>query len=185
MLLNKKRRRYRIPTSFVVIVFVILVGMGIGYAALGDSLEIEGTSGIDSASWDVHFGDVHVESGSVDAVAPTITDDTSLAFSVNLSDPGDYYDFTVDIVNEGTLDAYLDALTISPTLTPEQEQFFTYVVEYEDGTTPDIGDALDGSSTKSLHIRFEYVDNGDANLYPTDDINFEFSVDMTYVQGTL
>jgi hypothetical protein len=157
--------------------------MGIGYAALAATLNIYGTSDIDSASWDVHFNNVQVTSGSVSATTPTISNNTTVNFSANLANPGDFYEFKVDVVNAGTLDAKLDGIEILPVLTQEQSNYFKYTVTYLDGADIYKNDSLDSGVTKTLLIRFEYLVNTDTSLYPTNDDNLSFSVSMTYVQG--
>ena len=118
--MNRHRRRH-IPSRLIIIVLFLIFGMGIGYAAITTTLEIDGTSDIDSASWNVHFANVQVTTGSVAAATPSITDNTSVSFSANLANPGDFYEFTVDVINEGTLDAKLDGIGILPVLTQTQQ----------------------------------------------------------------
>ena len=82
-----KRRRFQTYIYVILVLFVFT--MGIGYAALNETLTLEGTTDIDEASWNVHFQNVQIESGSVTATTePTITDNTSISFGVNLENPG-------------------------------------------------------------------------------------------------
>ena len=53
-------------------VLVLILLLGIGYAALTAKLKVDGTVHIDKATWDVHFENVSVTEGSVTAnPAPT------------------------------------------------------------------------------------------------------------------
>jgi len=182
--MRKRYGRGRISNFLMAFLILLACGMGIGYAALSTTLSIDGTSDIDRASWDVHFENIQVTTGSVSATAPAITNDTEVGFSVNLEDPGDFYEFTVDVVNDGTFNAKLDTLTILPTLTTAQQNYFAYTVTYSDGTAVNLNDALDTGDTETLKIRFEYLTQTDTSLYPTADDSLEFSVSMNYVQGT-
>ena len=176
-----KRRRFQTYIYLVLVLFIF--SMGIGYAALSETLTIEGTTDIDEASWNVHFQDVAIADGSVTATtAPTITDNTNVSFGVNLENPGDFYDFTVDVINEGTFDATLNSITILPTLTGAEANFFTYNVTYGDGYAISDGDLLHAGETKTIHVRFEYLVQSDTTLYPTEDQSFNFSVSMNYIQ---
>lgn len=180
---NRFKRR-RLQTYVYVALAIFVFGMGIGYAALSETLTIDGTTDIDEASWNVHFDNVQIVSGSVAATTePTITDNTSIGFGVTLENPGDFYEFTVDVVNEGTLDAKVNAITILPVLTAEESNFFQYSVTYLDKTTIHQGDPLDAGSTETILVRFEYLVLGDTSLYPTSDTSFSFNVSMNYVQG--
>lgn len=178
-----RRFRRHLPSKWIVVVMILLFGMGIGYASLSQTLEIDGTSDIDSASWNVHFENVQVTTGSVTAATPTITDNTSVSFSATLENPGDFYEFTVDLVNSGTLNAKLDGLEVLPVLTSEQANYFHYSVTYSDGTAIQNLDALDAGTQEIILVRFEYLELDDTSLYPEDDMDFDFSVSMNYIQG--
>ena len=100
------KRRFRT----LIMIVVILLCMSIGYSYLLTTLNIEGTSNIKANTWDVHWENVSVKSGSVtgDQVpidAYVMSDTTQVEYSVILKNPGDYYEFTVDAKNSGSLDA--------------------------------------------------------------------------------
>ena len=61
--LRQKLQRNRI----IVAVLLLIAVIGVGYAALGANLKINGVANIPSASWDVHFktGSINVTEGSV------------------------------------------------------------------------------------------------------------------------
>ncbi len=180
----RKGRRRHAPSKWVTVLLFVLFGMGIGYAAIATTLEIDGTSDIDRASWDVHFENVQVTSGSVTASTPTITDNTTVNFSANLANPGDFYEFTIDLVNAGTLNAKLDDIEILPVLTTEQANYFSYSVKYVPNKAINIDDGLEAGVTQTIFVRVEYLTQSNTSLYPTDDTNFSFSVAMNYIQGT-
>ena len=178
-----KRGKRFLPTRWIFVLIFILFSMGIGYATLETNLIIAGTSDIDSARWDIYFTNIRVTNGSVSSELPVITNKTAINFSANLENPGDFYEFKVDLVNDGTLDAKLESITILPVLTEAQKKYFRYTVTYEDGVSIDINDELKAETSETLLIRCEYLVQSDTSLYPTDDISLNFSVAFTYVQG--
>ena len=178
-----RRFRRHLPSKWIVVVMILLFGMGIGYASLSQTLEIDGTSDIDRASWNVHFENVQVTTGSVTAATPTITDNTSVSFSASLENPGDFYEFTIDLVNSGTLNAKLDDIEVLPVLTSEQANYFQYSVTYSDETAIQKYDALDAGTKETILVRFKYLELDDTSLYPEEDMDFDFSVSMSYIQG--
>ena len=117
-------RRMAVHKYLLLMMGFLIFGMGIGYAAISQTLEIDGTTDIDSSSWDVHFANVLVSDGSVAADTPTITDSTSVSFSVNLDNPGDFYEFKIDVKNDGTMNSKIDSYQVLPVLTAEQQEFF-------------------------------------------------------------
>jgi len=64
---------------------------------------------------------------------------TSLSFGVTLDKPGDFYEFQVDAVNDGTLDAMLSIISTtvtsggSPATLPS---YIKYTVKYADDEEP-------------------------------------------------
>ena len=86
------------------IIFILLiVGLGLGYDYINSDLNINGTAQVNHANWDIHWANVQVTNGSVSASSPTISNGTTVNYSVILNQPGDYYEFTVDDVNAGEI----------------------------------------------------------------------------------
>ena len=89
----------------ILLVLVSLVGtMSIAYAVLSTTLNINGTAQVQDASWNVHFDNVEVNPGSVTTSnTPIIIDSKTIDFSVVLNNPGEFYKFDVDIINDGSI----------------------------------------------------------------------------------
>ena len=123
---NKKKTPY-------LLVLLILLFMGAGFAYLSQALVINGTTGINKTTWDVHFENIVVKEGSIENPLPNIGEDKlSISLSLTLSSPREFYEYYVDVVNDGTLDAkILDIVT--PTLTEEQQKNLLYTITYKDG----------------------------------------------------
>ena len=100
--------------KFIAIVVVLLLAISIGYAALSTTLSINGTVNIAANSWLIYFTNVQVKTGSVTATTlPTTsgTSTTTLTWVVNLQKPGDFYEYNVDVKNDGTIDAMIGSLS--------------------------------------------------------------------------
>ena len=110
------------------IVMVSVFTLSIAYAAMSAVLEIHGNSEVVASNWDIYLDNVEVKSGSVSANAPVISGNSSLAFDVELNMPGEYYEFTVDVVNEGSIDAMIDSVVKTPELTTEQAKYIKYEI---------------------------------------------------------
>ena len=101
--------------SKFIIAFLILFTITIGYAILNSILNINGRSNISKNTWDVHFDNIKVTDGSVDAIkVPTIENNTKIDFDAKLNLPGDFYEFIVDVVNNGTIDAMVESIINEP-----------------------------------------------------------------------
>ena len=118
--------------NYGLFILLFLIVISIGYAALNTTLNINGKSTISKNTWDVHFDNINVTDESVEAVKlPTIEDDTTVDFEIALNMPGDFYEFTVDVVNNGTIDAMIESINKTPILTEEQAKYLDYTITYQ------------------------------------------------------
>ena len=181
----KRRIKYNRKASTIIwFVFIMFLFMGVGYAYLNATLSITGTGKVTKTVWDVHFDNLNVTDGSVTAETEAdITSDTTVEFAATLEEPGDFYEFTVDVVNSGTMDAMIDGFTISPELTSDQEKYLEYKVTYLDGGELEEKQKLAVGSSEIIKVRFKYIENEDKTNYPTEDQQFTIEFTMTYTQA--
>lgn len=110
---NKKHKwKYQIDIRKKILVLVILgvsLFVGLGYALIETSLEMIGTLEIGKYST-VYWDNLSVAQNSVNATTPTITE-TSVAWEVNLTQPGDFYEFTIDTNNKGSYDLMVTGIS--------------------------------------------------------------------------
>lgn len=169
---------------------IVLLGIGIGYAFLTTNLTIQGIADVDSNTWSVYFDNVQVTTGSVtgDQVTqePTIdTNKTTINYHVRLKEPGDFYEFTVDAKNDGSIDAMIDTVvsTLDGSNLTELPAYLNYNVTYSNGTQIQKNHLLSAGSTLTYKVRVEYRTDIDASALPStaQSLNFVFSVN--YVQA--
>lgn len=87
-----------------------IVFMSVGYAALAQTLNINGTANI-NADWKVEITGI-TDSNLVGAtVTNTEFNSTSATFDVDLAYPGATATFNVAVANNGTINAALDSIT--------------------------------------------------------------------------
>ena len=181
----KRRFKYNRKRKYLLLFIIMLItAIGVGYAAITTNLSISGTSKFSNASWDVHFNNIQVKNGSITpTTAPTISNNTTVSFAATLEDPGDFYEFTIDVVNSGSMNAMIDSVRILPVLTTEEKNYFDYIATYSDGVELDEKHKLDAGDTETLRISFKYKELQDTSLYPTTDQNYNISVQVNYVQA--
>ena len=179
----KRKQRFRRKKQITYLLLLALMfSMSLGYAVLNTSLNISGISSLANAKWDIHFDNIVVKEGSVAPTnAATITNDTTVAFSVTLENPGDYYEFNIDVVNAGTINAMIDTISIQPVLTVAQQKYLDYIVTYSDRTELAENQRLDAGTSETLRIAFIYKE-GDPEDYPDEDEDIPIEVSITYVQ---
>ena len=115
-----KKRFNRTQRNYIIAgLCMILVIMGVGYAAFSSQLKISGTSNVTS-NWSVKITDIQskvVNGTPANASAPTHTD-TTATFRTTLTSPGDTMQYDVTVSNEGDIDAKLDKITVPESTNP-------------------------------------------------------------------
>ncbi len=180
-----RRLKKHINQKLIAIAVVLLLLISVGYAALSTTLTIDGTANIASNSWLVYFTNVQVINGSVTATeAPTTsgTSTTSLTWAVNLDTPGDFYEYFVDVKNDGTIDSMIGSLS-NTSLTINQAKYLDYSVTYDDGATIEQYDKLDAGDMVTLKVRVEYKADLNPEDLPTETSVATFTYTSNYVQA--
>ena len=176
---NKKKSK-----SVVLLLLLLILGISIGYAALTTTLNINGNTTIEKASWDIHFENLVKTTGSEVATVDASIDDTKtlIEYTVTLPKPGDYYEFTVDIVNNGTIDAMISEV-LKEGLTTEQEKYISYTATYSDGVALEEKDYLKSGETQNIRVRVKYRDDISASELPTENQSLSLKFMVTYIQA--
>ena len=172
---------------YVGLVIILLVSVTIGYALINSTLNINGRSNISKNSWDIHFDNIVVKDGSVEAVKiPNIENSTTLDFEVVLNLPGDFYEFIVDVVNNGTIDAMIDGFNKTPDLTANQLKYLNYIIEYENGEEVASKQLVKAGEFVRLKVRVEYKRDINSSDLPqsTETLNLGFTVNHIQSDGS-
>ena len=171
-------------------VFAILIAaLAFGYAYLTTTLSINGTTDIDANNWDVYFDNVQVTDGSVSGAqeieAPTITSDTEVEFHVNLKKPGDFYEFTIEARNDGTIDAMISSVSkkLNNAEVTTLPSYLNYTVTYEDDIEIEDNHLLAAESLETYKIRVEFKKNISASDLPSSAQSLTLSFGVEYVQA--
>jgi len=172
-----------------IVLILLIVGLGIGYAYINSDLNINGTAQVNSANWDVHWANIAVTTGSVTGsnvvTQPTISNQTIVNYSVILPQPGDFYEFTVDAVNGGSIDAMID--TIDSKLNGETittlPAYLKYSVTYADGGTLQPNHQLLHNTTEKYKVRIEYNADIESNQIPASNQSLSLQFTVTYIQA--
>ena len=177
---NIKDRKFLYGILCIVLVSVFT--LTIAYAALNAVLTISGSAQVSSAEWDIHFDNVKVKSGSVSGEDPKITTPTTATFSTTLNMPGDYYEFTIDVVNDGSIDAMIGLSMNSGGLNAEQAKYIRTSITYENGTTIEGSQLLKKDSFARIKVRVEYRNDILASDLPTSTSTITFGLTLMYMQ---
>ena len=167
-----KRRLNRTQRNYIIAgLCMILVIMGVGYAAFQSQLRISGTSNITS-NWSVKITDIQskvVNGTPANASEPTHTD-TTATFRTTLTSPGDTMQYDVTVSNEGDIDAKLDKITVPESTNPAIGFEVTGIEE---------GSLLEAKQTAKLTVTVKY---NDVTEQPTD-LTADLEVTLDYSQA--
>ena len=107
----EKTRQIKIISLCALLVAVL--GLTVAFAALSQTLTINGSAAVNAASWDIHFektsGKETEVKGAATFTEPTLSGTTIENFSATLAKPGDSVTYYFDIVNNGTIDAQIES----------------------------------------------------------------------------
>mgnify|MGYP002544148997 CR=1 FL=1 len=181
----EKERRTK--ALVVVVLLIVIAGLTIAFAALSTTLNINGTAYLDAAKWGIRFENLSrpTKIGSATTTGTAKIEETKAAeitdMNVNLSTPGDKVTYTVDLVNEGTINAKIDNIE-KTVLTSEQQRFLTFKVTDKDGREVSEGDLLSAGETKNLTITIEFIKDLTKEDLPKQTSTISLSYKLNFVQ---
>lgn len=173
----EKQRKIKVLS--VVALIVAVLGLTVAFAALSQTLTINGTANVDAASWDIHFETISSNKNGDATINdfPHIAGTSITRINVTLTKPNDGVEFRTRIVNDGMVDAKIDSVEISPLceigstvescdwnndgqVTEEDVQkvndnlFFS--IAYDGGISLKKNDTLNAGETKQINISVAY-----------------------------
>ena len=170
--------------------FILLCSLGIGYAFLRTELQINGTATFNDARWNIYFDNLVVNPDSVElstgnTAAVISTSKTEVTYAVTLKEPGDFYEFTVDAVNSGTMDAMIDTITskmggVDITSLPTYMEYF---VTYSDGVELAPKQYLKAGETETYKVHIGFKKDISASDLTGQVENKTLSFGVTYIQA--
>ena len=159
------------------ILLLILLSIGIGYAYLTSNLSITGSTKVTGNTWDIHFANLVVNENSVTATTPASidpTNNTSINYAITLDKPGDFYEFTVDIVNNGSIPSKINLVTING-ITSEVEDIIDYSITYSNNKLVQVNDILNANSSKNIKVKIYFIED----IIPEDLLDTEANLNLT------
>ena len=175
----------------VVALCIAIVGMGIGFAALAQNLQINATANI-TGEWDIRIIDIAYATGSefgspysnpgATAVGTPTFDGTSATFEVDLAYPGAEAHFVVRVENKGNIDAILSSITgieAANNTAPLEIQISNVAMPIYPDSSP-----LKPGVIIPLGISIRWVANPDGETTIPDEKSKTFTIHFNFVQYT-
>ena len=164
----------------IVALFLAVVGISIGFAALSTAMQITGTVHVTPATWKIEFNsatfsDMGTFATDGDAT-PTVTATTVSGYDIVLTRPGDSGKWTVEVENKGDINAKVSAVNIAtPSIvgtagaSKDADEALvtsnvTYDIKWSTGSAVALGDTLAAGEKKYIEIIATY--NSEATGMP-------------------
>ena len=181
----EKERRTK--ALVIVVLLIVVAGLTIAFAALSTTLNINGTAYLDAAKWGIRFENLSspTKRGSATTIGTAKIEESKSAeitgINVSLSTPGDKVTYTVDLVNEGTINAKIDKIEKTQ-LISEQQRYLTFKVTDQNGKEVSEGDILSAGETRNLTITIEFIKDLTKEDLPTNASTISLSYKLNFVQ---
>lgn len=155
-----------------VLAAAILV-MSVGFAAFSANINFNGTANVSSTTWNVFLDESTYKKteGSVEPVSEPTINANSMTYSVNLTKPGDFYEFTIHVKNTGSFNARLKSLTMTDI--SEHSNYLKYTITYAGTPYTSSNSSLSiplnaGTGDEEVKVRVEYVQPLQATDLPSE-----------------
>ena len=181
--LNFNIKDRKVLTLGLCLILVCVFTLTIAYAALSAVLTISGNARVSAADWDIYLANPKVTNGSATTIVPSIKTSSTVEFSTTLSMPGDFYEFTIDVVNGGSIDAMIENVVKTPELTADQAKFLKYEITYQNGESITNKQLLAKDTSMPIKVRIEYRNDLVASDLPTGQVVLDLALTLEYTQS--
>ncbi len=181
----EKERRIKVLSLVALIVAVL--GLTIAFAALSQTLTINGRASMGSSQWDVHFenlSNANITGDATEVSKPQITDSgiTINNMNVSLVKPKDKVEYTVEIVNDGTINAKIEQIQMTQ-LTEEQSKYLEFYATYSDGRSISESNILKANQREKVKIVIGFKEDITEEDLPKETTTIDLSLTIDYVQS--
>ena len=132
--------------------------------------------------WDIHFENIDVYAGSVTATTPAyIKNKTDVYYDIVLRQPGEFYKFSVDMVNAGGRNAKVFDV-LEKQLDPNQRRFLKVTYTYLNGNEIKVGDELPAHAVSTMVVDIRFRDDITAANLPDGETEIHMAYELVYVE---
>ena len=106
----EKTRKIKIISLCALLVAVL--GLTVAFASLSQTLTINGSAAVNTASWDIHFDNIRIYTSGAGSFNgdPTLSGTSITNINAVITKPEDQASFDVNMVNNGTINAKIESV---------------------------------------------------------------------------
>lgn len=125
-----------------------------------------------SYMWNINFANLKINDGSAEGDLNLI--DNKINLDITLQKDSEYFSFTIDIVNDGSLDAQIESINLN---VENPANILAYSITYSNQEPLNVGDILKSNSSKTILINISYPPQKN-KIY--DSLNLKLALDISY-----
>ena len=166
------------------LLIVLVIFIAIGYAYLTRNLGNLGANLLRKNDWNIYFDNIRVLDGSITPTSPATIDNSKLVvnFSTSFNEPGEYYSFYVDVVNDGSVPCMINFINLNG-VPSEYENLVNFTVKNFDMSEIREHQLLHAKDKIMLIVRVEYNEDLSEDDLLVSDLNLNLSLEFEYVQA--
>ena len=166
-------------------IFIVLVlFIAIGYAYLTRNLGNLGANLLRKNDWNIYFDNIKVLDGSITPSNPATIDNSKLVinFTTSFNEPGEYYSFYVDVVNDGSIPCMVNYITLNG-VPSEYENVVSFTVKNFDTSEIKEHQLLHAKDKIMLLVEVKYNDDIEEDDLLLSDLSLNLSIEVEYIQA--
>ncbi|MBR6950060.1 MAG: hypothetical protein IKH54_07745, partial [Bacilli bacterium] len=160
------------------LLIVLVIFIAIGYAYLTRNLGNLGANLLRKNDWNIYFDNIKPVDGSITPTSPATIDNSKLVvnFSTSFNEPGEYYSFYVDVVNDGSVPCMINFINLNG-VPSEYENLVNFTVKNFDMSEIREHQLLHAKDKIMLIVRVEYNEDLSEDDLLVSDLNLNLSLE--------
>ena len=162
--MNHRQRGKKIGATLIAILIISIVTLTVAYAALSETLSIQGSAQVNSSTWDIKLenstSQTNATTGTATYTTPVVNG-TTISYSVGLTKPSDTVTLYFDVLNSGDVTGEITSIISStPTCTSATGNTadadlvcnnLEVSLIYSDGSSVQVGDVINTEGYRCLN----------------------------------
>lgn len=124
--------------------------------------------------WNIKLTNLKIKEGSQKGTISL--KDNKVSLDLTLKEEKEFYEFTFDIENKGTLDATLEEYNLK---VDNKKNIITYNITYLNDEPIHKGDILNNDSTQTIKVRIDYPEQ-EKKIY--EELNIKITLSLKYIE---
>ena len=164
MKIRYSKKGKKIGATLIAILIISIVTLTVAYAALSETLSIQGSAKVNASNWDIKLNNSTIKTNSKTGTATYTTpvvNGTTISYSVGLTKPSDSVTLYFDVLNNGDVTGEITSIISStPTCTSATGNTadadivcnnLEISLVYSDGASVQVGDVINTNGYRCLN----------------------------------